>query len=89
MVCLLASYWLLVLVVLSYWVISKVAVYCIWLMVVMSMLSVDVSSIFLSKVLTTLFSFLSFFNLDHFFVSFIGWDLTSSSSARYSSFSWS
>ena len=41
-------------------VISQAAVYCIWLMVVRSMLSVGVSSINLSKVLTTLFSFLSF-----------------------------
>ena len=44
-------------------VISKAAVYCIWLVVVRSMLSVDVSSIILSKILTTLFSFLSFFTL--------------------------
>ena len=38
-------------------VISQATVYCIWLMVVRSMLSVDVSSIILSKVLTTLFRF--------------------------------
>ena len=41
-------------------VFSKAAVYCIWLMVVRSMLSVDVSSIILSKILTNLFRFLSF-----------------------------
>ena len=37
-------------------------------MVVRSMCTVDVSTIILSKVLTTLFSFLSFFNLDNFYV---------------------
>ena len=52
-------------------VISKTAVYCIWLMVVRSKLSVNVSPIILSKVLTTLFSFFSFFSLDSFFLSFI------------------
>ena len=68
-------------------VISKAAQYCIWLMIVRSLLSLNVSSIIMSKVLTTLFSFLSFFSLDSFFLSFISWDLTSSSSSRYLSFS--
>ena len=63
-------------------VISKAAVYYIWLMIVRSMLSVDVSSIILSKVLATLFSFLSFFSLGSFFLSFIGWHVTSSRSSR-------
>ena len=53
-------------------VINKAAVYCIWLIVVRSMLSVDVSSIILSKVLTILFSFLSFFNLVSFSLSLAG-----------------
>ena len=43
--------------------IRKTTVYCIWLMVVRSMLSVDVSSIILSKVLTNLFQFLVIFQL--------------------------
>ena len=71
MVCLLSSYWLLVLVALL--VISKAAVYCIWLMVGRSMLSVDVSSIVISKVLTSLFSFFLFFSLDiSFSLSLVG-----------------
>ena len=58
-------------------IISKEAVYCIWLMVVRSMLSVGVSSIILSKVLTILFRFLSFFSLDKFLSIFhlLGFDL--------------
>ena len=47
-------------------VITRAAVYCFWLMVVKSMLSCDVSSTTLSKMLIILFSLLSFFSFGSF-----------------------
>ena len=47
-------------------VITRAAVYYFWLMVVKSMLSCDVSSTTLSKMLIILFSLLSFFSFGSF-----------------------
>ena len=66
-------------------VFTRAAVYCFWLMVVKSMLSCDVSSTTLSRMLIILFSLLSFFSFGSFCLASSGWALTFPSKSTYSS----
>ena len=67
-------------------VISRVPVYCIRLMLVMFISSVDVVLMILLTILISFLVFLFIFSFGSFFLFFIGCDLVSSRSSRYSSF---
>ena len=70
-------------------VISRAPAYCIRLMSVMFISSVDVVLMILLTILISFLVFLFIFSFCSFFLVFIGCDLVSSSSSRYSSFSFS
>ena len=65
-------------------VISRAPAYCIRLMSVMFISSVDVVSMILLTILISFLVFLFIFSFGSFFLFFIGCDLVSSSSSRYS-----
>ena len=68
-------------------VISRAPAYCIRLMLVMFISSVDVVLMILLTILISFLVFLFIFNFGSFFLFFLGCDLVSSCSSRYSSFS--
>ena len=68
-------------------VISRAPTYCIRLMLVMFISSVDVVFMILLTILISFLVFLFIFSFGSFFLFFLGCDLVFSHSSRYSSFS--